>query len=96
MKKRALSLLLCLCMMLPMISALDLSVFAATEKFTVTNMDGEATTTFTYGEPIMVTPLVGEGTDWIGIAPKGKVSSGSVRYKRIVKDSKDGQSVTKK
>ncbi len=91
MKKRALSLLLCLCMMLPMISALDLSVFAATEKFTVTNMDGEATTTFTYGEPIMVTPLVGEGTDWIGIAPKGKVSSGSVRYKRIVKDSKDGR-----
>lgn len=83
MKKRLLSLLLCLCMLLPLVSALDLTVFAATEKFTVTNMNGEETTTFTYGEPIMITPLVGEGKDWIGIAKKGDVSKGSIRYKYI-------------
>jgi len=90
--KRFLSVCLCLLMLLPLIAALPIEIGAeTTAKFTVTNADGEATTTFTYGEPIMVTPLVGEGTDWIGIAPKGKVGSGSVRYKRIVKDSKDGR-----
>ena len=60
MKKRLLSLLLCLCLMLPAMALLPIEIGAAsTEKFTVKNMDGQVTTTCTYGEPIMVTPNVG-------------------------------------
>lgn len=83
MKKRLISLFLLVCMMIPLVAALNLTAGASEQRFTVTNSDGSATTTFEYGEPIMVTPLSGSGTDWIGIAKKGEVSSGAVRYKYI-------------
>lgn len=70
-------------MMLPLITALNFTAIAATQRFTVKNKSGTATTTFAYGEPIMITPLSGEGTDWIGIAKKGEIAQGSVRYKYI-------------
>ena len=86
MRKRTLSILLILCMILPIVVALNFTVFATEPRFTVTNKGGTATTTFAYGEPIMITPLSGSGTDWIGIAKKGEVSSGAVRYKYIATD----------
>lgn len=75
--------------MLPLISALNITAFAATQRFTVTNKSGSAATTFAYGEPIMITPLSGSGTDWIGIAKKGEVASGAVRYKYITTSAAD-------
>ena len=58
--KRLLSVLLCLLMLMPLVSMLPFDALAAdtTTKFTVTDKNGNATTTFVYGEPIMVTPLV--------------------------------------
>ncbi|MBE6702424.1 MAG: hypothetical protein E7585_03315 [Ruminococcaceae bacterium] len=90
--KRLFSALLCLLMLTPLIALLPFEAAAqSTVKFTVADKNGNATTTFVYGEPIMITPLVGEGADWIGIAPKGRVSYGSVRHKRIAAGSKDSR-----
>ena len=90
--KRLFSLLLCLCMMLPSIALLPLEA-AATEaevKFTLEK------TTFSYGEPIVVTPLVGSGKDEIAIAPTDNISGGAMRYKRIELNSQDGTRVASK
>ena len=87
--KRLLSLFLCLCMMLPLLALMPIEIGAthATAKLSVEK------TTFTYGEPIMVTPLVGGGGTWIGIAPKGKISSGSMRWMNI--ETTDGSGAAK-
>ena len=71
--KRLIVLLLCLCMMLPLLAMLPFDALAAEAKFTLEK------TIFVQGEPIMVTPE-GSGKDWIGIAPKGKVNSGGVYW----------------
>ncbi|MBE6702907.1 MAG: hypothetical protein E7585_05810 [Ruminococcaceae bacterium] len=73
--KRLITLLLCLCMMLPMVAMLPLDALAA---------DAEAKFTlekeiFVQGEPIMVTPT-GSDLDWIGIARKGEVNAGGIHW----------------
>ena len=87
--KRFLSLLFCLCMVLPLLALLPIEVGAttATAKISVEK------TTFVYGEPIMVTPLVGGTNTWIGISPQGKVTSGSVRWMKV--ETNEGSGATK-
>ncbi len=89
--KRLLTVLLCLLMLTPLVTLLPFNAAAeTTTKFTVADKNGNATTTFVYGEPIMITPLTADGSgSWIGIAPKGKVGYGSYRSKMITKDAKD-------
>ena len=73
------------CMAVGIMSNVQPSVAQAetTKKFEVvggTEVNGVLT--FEYGAPIKVTPY-GTGTDWIGIAPKGKVSKGGIRWAYI-------------
>ncbi|MBQ9783059.1 MAG: metallophosphoesterase [Clostridia bacterium] len=75
--KRLLSFVLCLCMV---VLAFGGSVVAVeSEETPVLSTDK---TEYFPGEPIMVTAQ-GSGTDWVGIAPKGKVNSGGVRWRYI-------------
>ena len=77
--KRLLSLLCCLCMVLPLLALFPIQIGAVTSTAKIS----VEKTTFTYGEPIMVTPLVGGANTWIGISPKGKVTSGSMRWMKV-------------